>query len=56
LSAIEFARRKILTIAAENRQPKVHGRFGLRLEFRDHVALQFGSTHIFGLRIGLAFR
>jgi hypothetical protein len=29
---------------------------GLRLEFRDHVALQFGSTHIFGVRIGLAFR
>jgi len=29
---------------------------GLRLEFRDHAALQFGSTHIFGVRIGLAFR
>ena len=29
---------------------------GLRLEFRDHVALQFGSAHIFGVRIGLAFR
>jgi hypothetical protein len=29
---------------------------GLRLEFRDHVATQFGSTHIFGFRIGLAFR
>jgi hypothetical protein len=29
---------------------------GLRLEFRDHVALRFGSTHIFGVRIGLAFR
>jgi len=31
-------------------------RLGLRLEFRDHVALQFGSTHILGVRIGLAFR
>ena len=31
-------------------------RLGLRLEFRDHVALRFGSTHIFGVRIGLAFR
>jgi hypothetical protein len=31
-------------------------RLGLRLEFRDHVTLQFGSTHIFGVRIGLAFR
>jgi hypothetical protein len=31
-------------------------RLGLRLEFRDHVALQFGSPHIFGVRVGLAFR
>jgi len=29
---------------------------GLRLEFRDHVTLQFGSAHFFGVRIGLAFR
>jgi len=29
---------------------------GLRLEFRDHVAVQFGSAQFFGVRIGLAFR
>jgi hypothetical protein len=31
-------------------------RLGLRLEFRDHVTVQFGSAHILGVRIGLAFR
>jgi hypothetical protein len=31
-------------------------RIGLRLEFRDHVPVQFGSVHIFSVRIGLAFR
>jgi hypothetical protein len=31
-------------------------RLGLRLEFRDHIPLQFESVHIFGVRIGLAFR
>ena len=31
-------------------------RLGLRLEFRDHVAVQFGSAQFFGVRIELAFR
>jgi hypothetical protein len=31
-------------------------RVGLRLEFRDHVTVRFGSAHLFGVRIGLAFR
>lgn len=31
-------------------------RIGLRLEFRDYIPLQSGSSHLFGVRIGLAFR
>jgi hypothetical protein len=31
-------------------------RIGLRLEFRDHIPIQSGSSHLYGVRIGLAFR
>jgi hypothetical protein len=31
-------------------------RYGLRLEFRDHVETQFAKLHYVGFRIGFAFR
>jgi hypothetical protein len=31
-------------------------RVGLRLEFRDHVFIESGSTHFLNARIGLVFR